>query len=89
MGEGDEDAKLKKATLSSLDAAEKHNLKSIAFPAISTGIFGYPLEAATEIAVETVREHQPRHLSLVRFVCFDEGTLAAYQARLADDPQLG
>jgi len=66
----------------SLELAEKARLASIAFPAISTGIFGYPLEAATGIAVATVRAHVPAHLELVRFVCFDARTLAAYQRAL-------
>jgi O-acetyl-ADP-ribose deacetylase (regulator of RNase III) len=65
-----------------LALAERATLKSLAFPAISTGVFGYPLIDATEIAVRTVFEHQPRHLALVRFVCFDEKTLNAYRAAL-------
>ena len=40
---------------SSIRLADKHGLKSIAFPAISTGIYGYPLDAATKVAVESVR----------------------------------
>lgn len=67
----------------SLALAEAAGLSTIAFPAISTGIFGYPLEAATRIAVETVRAHQPEHLTMVRFVCFDPATLAAYRKLLA------
>lgn len=66
-----------------LALAERAGLKSLAFPAISTGVFGYPLEAATAIAVRTVRAHQSAHLSLIRFVCFDEDTLSIYQALLA------
>ena len=53
---------------------------SIAFPAISTGIFGYPSEAAARIAVGTVRS-TPTSVSLVRFVCFDRHTRDLY-ARL-------
>ena len=45
MGEGDEDRKLGEATLNSLKRAEEHHMKSIAFPAISTGIFGFPRSA--------------------------------------------
>ncbi len=67
----------------SLALAEDEGLASIAFPAISTGVFGYPLEAATEIAVATVRAHRPVHLRVARFVCFDRKTLAAYEARLS------
>ena len=44
MGEGNEDEKLKNATLNSLKLMDEHKLKSIAFPAISTGIFGFPIE---------------------------------------------
>jgi O-acetyl-ADP-ribose deacetylase (regulator of RNase III) len=62
-----------------LAIAEAHGLKSMAFPAISTGIFGYPLEAATEIAVRSVLAHRGRSVELVRFVCFDETTLNAYR----------
>ena len=49
MGEGDEDRKLREATLSSLKLADQHRLKSIAFPAISTGIFGYPVERCAQV----------------------------------------
>jgi O-acetyl-ADP-ribose deacetylase (regulator of RNase III) len=49
MGEGDEDRKLRHATINSLKLADQHKLKSIAFPAISTGIFGYPVERCAEV----------------------------------------
>ena len=62
-----------------LELAERAGLTSLAFPAISTGVFGYPLEEATGIAVSTVGEHPAEHLELVRFVCFDEATLAVYR----------
>ena len=67
-----------------LALAEQAALTSLAIPAISTGVFGYPLEAATEIAVRTVLAHQAEKLALVRFVCFDEQTLSAYRALLRD-----
>ena len=58
---------------------------SIAFPAISTGIFGYPLEAAAHIAIATVRDHDPADTApdLVRFVCFDLETQRIYARLLA------
>jgi O-acetyl-ADP-ribose deacetylase (regulator of RNase III) len=58
----------------SLALAGEHELRSIAFPAISTGAYGYPIEAATRIAVETVRDslERPSSLELVRFVCFSD-----------------
>jgi O-acetyl-ADP-ribose deacetylase (regulator of RNase III) len=69
-----------------LEIAEDGSMKCIAFPAISTGVFGYPLDAATAIAVRTVRAHQPRSVRLVRFVCFDRDTLDAYRRRLEAQP---
>lgn len=53
MGEGNEDEKLKNATLNSLKLADDKNLKSISFPAISTGIFGFPIERCAEIMLKT------------------------------------
>lgn len=67
-----------------LELAREHGVTSIAFPAISTGVYGYPRDAAAEIAVQTVRDNLARSVvSLVQFVCFDTGTLATYQ-RLLD-----
>ena len=57
MGEGDEDSKLRNATLNSLKLADQHNLKSIAFPAISTGIFGFPLDRCAEIMLTTAIDY--------------------------------
>jgi O-acetyl-ADP-ribose deacetylase (regulator of RNase III) len=67
-----------------LTLAEAEGLESIAFPAISTGIFGYPLEAASRIAVSTVKEHAERSLRRVRFVCFNAATLGVYRALLQE-----
>ena len=49
MGEGDEERKLRDATLNALKLADQHQLKTIAFPAVSTGIFGYPLERCAQV----------------------------------------
>jgi O-acetyl-ADP-ribose deacetylase len=57
MGEGDEDEKLRNATLNSLKLADKNNLKSISFPAISAGIFGFPIERCAEIMLRTTIEY--------------------------------
>jgi O-acetyl-ADP-ribose deacetylase (regulator of RNase III) len=57
MGEGDEDEKLKNATLNSLKLADEHKLKSISFPAISAGIFGFPIERCAEIMLRTTIEY--------------------------------
>jgi O-acetyl-ADP-ribose deacetylase (regulator of RNase III) len=57
MGEGNEDEKLKNATLNSLKLMDEHNLKTIAFPAISTGIFGYPIDRCAEIMISNAKEY--------------------------------
>jgi O-acetyl-ADP-ribose deacetylase (regulator of RNase III) len=67
------------------DLARDHAARSIAFPAISTGVYGYPKEAAAEIAVATVREfHETQTESIdILFCCFDHATLAIYRDVLA------
>jgi O-acetyl-ADP-ribose deacetylase (regulator of RNase III) len=60
----------------SIEVAREAGARSVAFPAISTGIFGYPARAAAEIAVTSVREHA---LDLVRLVAFDESTFTMYR----------
>ena len=57
MGEGDEDKKLRDATLNSLKLADEHHLRSLAFPAISTGIFGFPIERCARIMLGTTIEY--------------------------------
>ena len=57
MGEGNEDEKLRNATLNSLKLMDKHNLKKIAFPAISTGIFGYPIDNCSKIMISTTKDY--------------------------------
>ncbi|HXZ62006.1 MAG TPA: O-acetyl-ADP-ribose deacetylase [Acidimicrobiales bacterium] len=64
-----------------LAVADEVGARSVAFPAISTGIYGYPPAEAAEIAVTTVRSARTE-VSLVRFVAFDEATLALYRALL-------
>jgi O-acetyl-ADP-ribose deacetylase (regulator of RNase III) len=64
-----------------LARADEVGAATVAFPAISTGIFGYPLEEATDVAVATVGSTSTS-VSRVRFVCFDERTLRAYLQRL-------
>jgi O-acetyl-ADP-ribose deacetylase (regulator of RNase III) len=69
----------------SLEIAAGRGLRSLAFPAISTGVYGYPLPAATEIAVGTVRAFllTPGSVEEVIFCCFSARDLAVYEARLA------
>ncbi|MEZ5557315.1 MAG: O-acetyl-ADP-ribose deacetylase [Pseudomonadales bacterium] len=65
-----------------LALARAHGVQSIAFPAISTGVYGYPRDQAAAIAVTTARALAAEPVALVRFVCFDPATLAAYQRLL-------
>jgi len=68
MGEGDEDAKLGNATLNSLKVADENGLKSISFPAISAGIFGYPIDRCAEIMLDTTIEYLEGSTKLERVV---------------------
>jgi O-acetyl-ADP-ribose deacetylase (regulator of RNase III) len=69
-----------------LELAEQLDCRSIAFPAISTGVYGYPPELAAGVALEAIREHAGPSLELVRLVCFSEESrriLEAARATLA------
>ena len=81
-GNRDEPRLLASAYTSALDEAARIGARSVAFPAISTGIYGYPLAEATAAAVAAVRNWKGDGVDVVRFVCFDEATLAAYGAVL-------
>jgi O-acetyl-ADP-ribose deacetylase (regulator of RNase III) len=69
---------------SSLALALEKKLASIAFPCISTGVYGYPLESAARVAIETVRDvlSQARAPIDVTFCCFSAGDLAVYERLL-------
>ncbi|MFZ5517910.1 MAG: macro domain-containing protein [Candidatus Zhuqueibacterota bacterium] len=81
MGEGNEDVKLRNATLNSLKVADEHGLKSIAFPAISTGIFGFPMDRCANIMIETCANYLRKDTGLetVIFCLYDD---AAYRTFL-------
>lgn len=76
---------LRRCYANALHLAGEHNIRSIAFPSISTGVYGYPIEQAAAVAVQTVREVLPStpSMELVRFVCFSAPDLAVYR-RLLD-----
>jgi O-acetyl-ADP-ribose deacetylase (regulator of RNase III) len=78
-GRDGEAALLAGAYAASLALAARHGLRTIAFPAISTGIYGYPLQEATAIAIRTVREASAPTLQRVIFACFDPSVLEASQ----------
>lgn len=66
-----------------LHVADELGAKSIAFPAISTGVYGYPVEEAAPVAIRTVREAKTK-VEEVRFVLFDETAYQAFQEVLSD-----
>ncbi len=68
----------------SMEIAKDKGLKSIAFPSISTGAYGYPVQEAAEIALHVVHDFikQENTIQLVRFVLFDKGTFQAYSDAL-------
>lgn len=69
----------------SIELAVERQLASVAFPSISTGIYGYPIELAVEIAIQSVRTSLPQNSSIreVIFCCFSPRDLAHYEAVLA------
>lgn len=81
-GEGEEDKKLHVAVYGALELADQLNLTSVAFPAISTGIFGFPKARASRIILETIRSYFSRQaeskLRLVRIILIDSVTLSAF-----------
>jgi O-acetyl-ADP-ribose deacetylase (regulator of RNase III) len=70
---------------SCLELASEYGCKTVDFPSISTGIYGYPLNEATPIALSTIKAYLEEHpeIERVRMVCFDSRTKAAYDTALA------
>lgn len=79
-----EDKLLADCYRNALRLADEKGIDSIAFPAISTGAFGYPFEEATEVALQTVKETIPelQHVQLIRFVLFGEKDNRIYEKKL-------
>jgi len=78
----DRSAVLASAYRESLRVAEELGAASVAFPAISAGVYGWPMDDAARIAVETVRAHEPVSVRGVRFVLFGPEAYAAFTALL-------
>jgi O-acetyl-ADP-ribose deacetylase (regulator of RNase III) len=68
----------------SLELCSQNKISSIAFPSISTGVYGYPVEEASRIALKTVMDYLQDHpeINLVRFVLFDSNTYRVYEEAL-------
>lgn len=83
-GNRDEDHLLASCYRRCLELAREHQVRSIAFPAISTGVYSFPSDRAARIAIDTVRKHvDTSGVETVNFVCFDRKTLDIYNKLLA------
>ena len=81
-GTGSEAELLKSCYVSSLKLAMKHNIRTIAFPSISTGAFGYPIKDAARVAIKAVKdflEENPDSFDAVYWVLFDNQTKSIYE----------
>ena len=83
-GNNNEDELLADCYKNSLKLAEENNIKTIAFPSISTGVYSFPFERACKIAIKTVKEFLENNTSIERviFVCFSEGDFEVYKKYL-------
>jgi O-acetyl-ADP-ribose deacetylase (regulator of RNase III) len=86
-GEGNEDEKLKNATLNSLKVADENHLKSISFPAISTGIFGFPIQRCAEIMLKTTIDYLKGQTSLemIVFCLFGQDSYQVFENQLKQE----
>jgi O-acetyl-ADP-ribose deacetylase len=84
-GDEDEAELLASCHRRALELAAELGCSSVALPAISTGVYGYPVELAAPVAVAAAREAQRPPVELVRFVLFSQGHLKAFERALAED----
>jgi O-acetyl-ADP-ribose deacetylase (regulator of RNase III) len=86
-GEGEEDRKLFSAVYSALDMAQRHQFKSLALPAISTGIFGFPKDRGAQIILNAILEffenHEGSSLTEVQIVLIDQPSIEVFAAEFA------
>ena len=85
IGESNARGKLANATRASLTLAERHNLESVALPAISTGVFGYPLEGCAQVMIRVVIDHSFEdllHLKRVVLCLYDNYSYGIFEAEL-------
>jgi len=86
-GDADEATLLASCYKESLQLATENEVKSIAFPSISTGVYGYPTEKAAAVALETIRDLAESNAAmpeLIQFVLFDDATYGCYSDALSD-----
>lgn len=83
-GEHGEDELLRSSWRTSLQRAEENGLETVSFPSVSTGIYGFPLQRAAHIAMQTVKDFlaESTHVKTVTVVAFDDRTAQAYQHAL-------
>jgi O-acetyl-ADP-ribose deacetylase (regulator of RNase III) len=76
-----EDKLLAECYRNALKLADKNNIRSIAFPAISTGAFGYPIREAAKVTLDTIKEMAPalKNIKIIRFVLFSKGDYEIYK----------
>lgn len=85
-GDHGEDATLARCYRNTMSLAAQHHVRSIAFPSISTGAYGFPVDRAARIAVRELRDAADRYpdITTVRVVCFGQDTFAAYERAMED-----
>ena len=92
-GDGDEEQKLSAAIRGSLQLADRLGLGSIAFPAISTGIFGFPKQLAARVMLRTIQDYLTllpgSNLKQIRLVLYDQESLQAFMDEWEHDDHFG
>lgn len=86
-GGHNEDELLESCYRRCLELAKEHRVRTIAFPAISTGVYSFPPKRAAHVAIDTVRENvETSGVEVVRFICFNSETMEIYEKFLAEAP---